>query len=133
MIQFGHTIAVLAIAFGVAVPTWALNAPTQAGLRFLSGGVGDGEIAEIKALAPNDSLQVLTADLAGQFIAGVHLTNKRDRSTILDTTLDSPYLLADLPAGTLLDALDTGRPPPFLEEIARATPPGYVLYRVVQP
>lgn len=100
MIRIRRTIAVLAIAFSVALPSWALDAQTQGGLRFLSGGVGDGEIAEIKALAPSYSLKVQTADLAGQFIAGVHLTIRRDRSTILDTTMDGPYLLADLPAGT---------------------------------
>lgn len=100
MIRIGRTIAVLAIAFGIAAPVWALDVQTQAGLRFLSGGVGDGEIAEIKSLASGYSLQVQTADLAGQFIAGVRLTIRRDRSTILDTTMDGPYLLADLPAGT---------------------------------
>lgn len=97
--SFKPMIAALSLAFGLALPASALEEQAQGNVRFVSGGVGETEIAEIKAMSPAYSLQVLTADRAGQFVSGVHVTILRGGASVLDTDLDGPYLLVKLPPG----------------------------------
>ncbi len=98
-VTFNRMVAALVLASSVALPVLALEEQAQGDVRFVSGGVGETEIAEIKAIGPAYSLQVLTADRAGQFVSGVHVTIKRGGTSVLDTDLDGPYLLVKLSPG----------------------------------
>jgi hypothetical protein len=94
----------LALALGVAAALPAL-ALTQGngdlGRPFVSGGVTSDEIAMINSQKSQFSLSILTvAQGSGAYLADVHVRITDDHSQqVLNTTMDGPYLLVDLPAG----------------------------------
>lgn len=89
-------VAVFAAMTGSAI---ALEERAQGDVMFVTGGVGDAEIAEIKSIAPRYPLQILTADKAGQFVAGAVVTIEQGGQRLFEATLDGPYLLAKLKPG----------------------------------
>jgi hypothetical protein len=99
-----HALKSLALAVGVAAALPAL-ALTQGngdlGQRFVSGGVTSDEVAMIKSEKSQFPLSILTvAQGTGAYLADVHvrITDAHSQQ-VLDTTMDGPYLLVDLPAG----------------------------------
>ena len=81
----------------------------DSGLVYLSGGVGDEEIAYFKALKDGYSLKLLIADKSGAFLsdATVAISNARGEKV---ATLSGvgPYLLAKLPAGKYTITISAG-------------------------
>jgi len=100
MMRVFRMLAATCLVTGFAMPVLALEERSEGDVRFITGGVGETEIAEIKAIASGYSLQVLTADRAGQFISGVHVTIQRGNKSILDIDLDGPFLLVKLAPGS---------------------------------
>ncbi|MBL8701226.1 MAG: carboxypeptidase regulatory-like domain-containing protein [Alphaproteobacteria bacterium] len=90
----------LLLAAGASDAALALDEKAQGDVLYVTGGVGDAEIAEIKAMAPRYPLQILTADRSGQYVAGAHVTLSRGGRDVFDATLDGPYLLAKLAPGS---------------------------------
>jgi len=86
----------------LALPAAALTrGTTQLGQAFVSGGITPDEIATIKDEGKQYSVAVLTvAKGTGAYLADVHVTivDKDDRA-VLDTMMDGPWLLVNLPAG----------------------------------
>ncbi len=73
---------------------------TNDGRRYLSGGIGTEEVDALRAQASNYSLQLVTAARSGAYLAGTQLRITGPGSAvILDTRIDAPWLLIDLPAG----------------------------------
>lgn len=74
---------------------------TDLGSPFVSGGVGLAEQDTLKAEGAGYALSVLTATRgAGSYLADVriHITDANSHA-VLDTLMDGPWLLVDLPAG----------------------------------
>ena len=99
----------LAAGLGFAVPALASNAnlPTamhEGKVTYLSGGIGESEIAAMKAAAPKYPLEVefIKKEATGPaaYLAADKLTI-RDHAgkTVLSTTSNGPFFLAKLPTG----------------------------------
>lgn len=78
---------------------------------FMSGGVSQDELANLRAQQPFFSVSVLTAAKgSGAHLAGVkvRITDATGK-TVLDTEMDGPYLLVDLlPGKYQLEAVNEG-------------------------
>lgn len=89
-------LALCAISAGAAIS----EGRTSAGHRYLTGGIGVEEVEALRAEAPRYSLQLITAARSGAYLAGTHVRLVGPgNEVILDTTIDGPWLLVDLPAG----------------------------------
>lgn len=88
--------------FAVVAPSGAtVRGTTDAGGRFVSGGIGVDEIAELQQERPRYALAILTAARgSGAFLADIHIriTDAHD-GVVLETVMDGPWLFVDLPAG----------------------------------
>jgi hypothetical protein len=83
-----------------AVADARLHPQTQGDITYISGGVGDSELAEFKAAAPNYNLQVTNSENNGEFVAGVYIEikNKNGRQ-LLQLRNAGPLFYAQLPPG----------------------------------
>ena len=78
---------------------------------FMSGGVSQDELADLRSQQPFFSLSVLTAARgSGAHLAGVHVRIvDGSGNQVLDTEMDGPYLLVDLlPGKYQLEAVNEG-------------------------
>ena len=93
-----------------AIPALPLDVQTSNGVTYINGGVGDEEVAELKAKAKEFNLQVLLNAPKGEFISGVTLNILDSTGAQLVSISDAgPYVYARLPAGTYtLEATDVG-------------------------
>jgi hypothetical protein len=77
-----------------------IEGKTNAGHRYLAGGIGAEEVDAMRAQAPGYSLHLITAAKSGAYVAGVHIRIVGPgNDVVLDTTIDAPWLLIALPAG----------------------------------
>jgi len=94
---------VLGLALAATLPAaWPLTrGTTDLGQAFVSGGITPDEIDALKDEKKQYSLAVLTvARGSGAYLSDVHVTivdAKQQR--VLDTVMDGPWLLVNLPAG----------------------------------
>ena len=93
-----------------AIPALPLDVLTSNGVTYINGGIGDEEIAELKAKSKEFNLQVLLSAPKGEFISGVTLNILDSTGAQLVSISDAgPYVYAKLPAGTYtLEATDVG-------------------------
>jgi hypothetical protein len=93
--------AALALA-AVLAPAGALvRGTTDSGLAFVSGGIGSEDMAALDQERGRYDLAILTAAKgSGAFLSDIHvrITDAHDVQ-VLDTVMDGPWLLVDLPAG----------------------------------
>lgn len=72
-------------------------------VTYVSGGIGKGEVAEMKRLAKNYPLEIVCVqkeDGVEGYIADVKLQISDTKGNlVLDVATDGPFLLADLPKG----------------------------------
>ncbi|MBU6261099.1 MAG: carboxypeptidase regulatory-like domain-containing protein [Burkholderiales bacterium] len=110
----------LIVAACAALPLAAPAAGTlppvhkQGGVSYLSGGIGDGQAAAIKAASPHWPLTLLFAVRTGRsadYLANVQVTvHDAQGRVVLETTADGPYLLAQLAPGAYqVDATVAGK------------------------
>ena len=81
------------------------------GIRYLSGGVGQAEVAAMREAAPDYDLGLVFATREGNYLANVRVTvsDRRGRE-ILTTVTDGPMVLVDLPPGSYrVEASANGR------------------------
>jgi len=72
---------------------------TDAGIAYVTGGVGDTEQRYIERHYGGYSFKLVNAG-NGAYVSNVRVTLENDRGeTILQTITEGPWLLADLPAG----------------------------------
>lgn len=68
--------------------------------RYVSGGVGADEQAEMERLRSQFNLRILTAQRrTGLFVADAEVRIIRGSEIVLETKMDGPLLLVQLPAG----------------------------------
>ncbi|HSD43843.1 MAG TPA: hypothetical protein VLD36_18490 [Burkholderiales bacterium] len=84
---------------GTAVAQIALQSMND--IRYVSGGIGEEERGEMLLMLPDYNLKlVAAAQGSGGFLAGVRLAALDARGvTLLETTLDGPWLMARFPPG----------------------------------
>ena len=91
----------LALAVAASFPAMALDRGTNGqGRSYVSGGVTPDEVAMINSEKGRYPLSILTAARTGAYLSDVRIQIIDDRSNVvLDTVMDGPWLLADLPPG----------------------------------
>jgi len=91
----------LALAWSLQPAAALVRGTTDLGVPFVSGGVGTEEVATLNDEKKRYALAVLTAAKgSGAFLADVRVRISDDQSKlVLDTVMDGPWLLVDLPAG----------------------------------
>lgn len=98
-------LAAPAVLLAAAIMLPASNAAvtegrTSDGRRFVAGGIGTEEVDRMRGEAPAYSLQLVTAAPGGAYLAGTHVRIVGPgNQVVLDTTIDAPWLLVDLPGG----------------------------------
>lgn len=72
------------------------------GIRYASGGVGESEREELRAMSDQFNLRVMSAmQSGGEYLADVQLKILNSHgATVLSATSKGPYFLAQLPAGS---------------------------------
>jgi hypothetical protein len=96
---------ILAVAAAASFPAIALVRGTNdQGREFVSGGVTPDEVATIAGEKSRYPLSILTAAQgSGAYLSDVHVRITDGRSQpVLDTVMDGPWLLVDLPPGRYL-------------------------------
>lgn len=97
--------AVLLLGSAIVLPlagTCAENVARTAGaVTYVSGGIGDASLDELKSTSKNYNLKLVFALYSGAFMDNVivAITDAGGRQ-VLDTTSEGPWLLAKLPAGS---------------------------------
>jgi len=92
----------VALALGLAGSAGAqLSLQSSDGIRYASGGIGEGERDELVLMLPDYNLKLVAAAKGtGAFLADVKLTALDARGTkVLETTLDGPWFVARFPPG----------------------------------
>jgi hypothetical protein len=74
---------------------------TDSGRNFVTGGIGSDEILAINQERARYPLAVLTAATgSGAYLSDVHIRiTDRQQAAVLETVMDGPWLLVDLPPG----------------------------------
>jgi len=86
---------------GGAIPALPLEAISQGGVTYITGGIGDEELAELKALEKNYNLHMLMTAPGGAFIGDVTVRVLDAQGKALLSVDDAgPYFYAKLAAGT---------------------------------
>ncbi|HSC78893.1 MAG TPA: carboxypeptidase-like regulatory domain-containing protein [Chitinolyticbacter sp.] len=86
------------LAMLLVLPAW--SADPQEPPRFVSGGVGEEELASLQAVKPQYNLQLMTTEKSGDYLAGVKVAIQDGKGqTVLDTVTTGPYLFVQLPDG----------------------------------
>lgn len=71
------------------------------GIRYVSGGVGQGEREELRALEDGFNLQLLFAARGGAFLSDVAVRIQDGSGrTVVDAVAEGPYFYVALPPGT---------------------------------
>lgn len=79
------------------------------GIVYISGGVGEEELAEINAARSGFNVRVLLAEKSGTYVTGVHVAvNEAGGTKVLEVESAGPYLLAKLPEGKYRIAVTYG-------------------------
>jgi hypothetical protein len=96
-----HIALLLALAWSLQPAAAMLRGTTDLGGPFVSGGVGTEEVATLSDEKKRYALAILTAAKgSGAFLADVRIRISDEQSKlVLDTVMDGPWLLVDLPAG----------------------------------
>jgi len=90
-------VAALAAAAAIAQP----RVRSQDGVSWVSGGITDDERGELVLMLPSHNLKLITAaERSGAYLtdAGIVIVDARG-AKVLDTRLEGPWFLAQLPAG----------------------------------
>lgn len=100
-------IPVLAISLALLCgPLFAQDAPLPTatdphGTPYISGGVGDAELQQVKAASKSFNLKLILAEKSGSFAADVAIAVfDRKGNTVLEVPAAGPLLLAKLAPGT---------------------------------
>ncbi len=90
-----------ALVFGSLSATAAVTeGSTVSGRPYVSGGIGQGEVEQLKQVAGKYSLQLIVSSLSGAYLADMHTRiASAAGEKVLDTQLNAPWLLVDLKPG----------------------------------
>ncbi|AOX99073.1 hypothetical protein [Jeongeupia sp. USM3] len=102
MTRVQSTFAIGLLTAVLAGPAWAEPLPvqTQGNVSYVSGGIGDEEMAALKSMQKSYNLHLLFVDRGGHYLSGTQVAVKNARGeTVLDAESDGPYFYASLPTG----------------------------------
>lgn len=86
---------------GDAIPALPLEIRTVGDIRYITGGVGDEEKAQLAMVENDFNMRMLIAGTGGAFISGAMVrVMDKDNRLVLSTDGVGPYLYAFMPAGT---------------------------------
>ncbi|MFO0388180.1 MAG: hypothetical protein ACK502_00460 [Alphaproteobacteria bacterium] len=86
---------------GDAIPALPLEIRTVGDIRYITGGVGDEEKAQLAMVENDFNMRLLITGNAGAFISGAMVrVMDKDNRLVLSTDGAGPYLYAFMPAGT---------------------------------
>lgn len=72
----------------------------QNGIEYVSGGIGEEQVAAMRQLASRYSLSVMVAARGGEYLSDVDVTiASATGKNVFSVRTDGPYLLVRLPAG----------------------------------
>lgn len=72
----------------------------QNGIEYLSGGIGEDQVAAMRQLASHYSLSIIVAAKGGEYLSDVDVSIVSAKGeNVLSVRTDGPYLLVRLPAG----------------------------------
>lgn len=121
----------LAAAFAALPALATVDGRTTQDRPFVSGGVSQDELADLRTKQPFFSLSLLTAAKG----SGAHLAGVRVRivdaagKPVLETEMDGPYLLVDLlPGRYQLEAVNEGETQKRTLTLREGNPQRVVLY-----
>jgi len=115
----------------IAFPAVAVNdGRTNQDRPFVSGGVTEAEIADLRTKQPFFSLSLLTAARSGAHLAGVRVRILDGQGTeVLETEMDGPFLLVDLlPGKYQLEAVNEGETQKRTISLREGNPQRLTLY-----
>jgi hypothetical protein len=98
----GLPLALMTTALYLSPPVYAepLQVQQQAGISFVTGGVGLGEREALTQQASQFNLKVVNTNPTGAYTADVQVSIVDSSGhEVLNTRLDGPWLMAKLPAG----------------------------------
>jgi hypothetical protein len=86
---------------GPVVVAMPLEVQTFPSGRFVTGGVGADEQAQMEQLRPQFNLRILTArKKSGEFLADARVSVSRGSETVFQALMTGPLMLVQLPAGS---------------------------------
>jgi hypothetical protein len=99
-----YALAAVIVAAGCAAPvlaeTMPLRAHHQGGIAYITGGVGDEELAAFRASARDYDLQITNSEKDGEFTAGTSLVvQAKGGQDVLVLRSTGPLVYAQLPPG----------------------------------
>ena len=98
----GLSLALIGTALYLSAPVYAepLQVQQQAGISFVTGGVGLGEREALTQQASQYNLKVVNTNPTGAYTADVRVSVVDSSGhEVLNTQLDGPWLMAKLPPG----------------------------------
>ncbi|MBM3115506.1 hypothetical protein [Jeongeupia naejangsanensis] len=99
-VQGAFSIGFLAVLLAGSVWAEALPVQTQGNVSYVSGGVGDEEVAALRAVQGSYNLHLLFVGSNGHYLSGTRVVVKNAKSeAVLDAESTGPYFYAKLPAG----------------------------------
>lgn len=78
----------------------AIKQQEMNGIRYVTGGIGLDERNALKGMEKEYNLKLVFAAVSGQYLSEIGIVIKNTNgNTLLNTTSDGPWFLADLPSG----------------------------------
>ena len=101
IIALMYVLPLVAGSVGAAESIEPLVPQSTEGIHYLSGGVGDEELAQIEAAKSSYNVKILLAERVGSYVSGVHLTlSSLLGEKLVDIPSAGPFVLLQVPAGT---------------------------------
>ncbi|MBN3503193.1 carboxypeptidase regulatory-like domain-containing protein [Burkholderia cenocepacia] len=69
------------------------------GVAYITGGIGQDEVAAFRDVASRYNLRITFASNAGQYLADIDVTLSSGKSKLLDVHTSGPFLFARVPPG----------------------------------
>lgn len=83
-----------------AAPALALEAMEAGGIRYMSGGIGEEELEELKAMEGQFNLKIVMAMKNGEYVSDEPVVIRdAGGATVLEAVSDGPLFYAKLPPG----------------------------------
>ena len=93
---FGGALLVASLTASAAI----VEGQTVNGRRYVSGGIGQGEVEQLKQMSDKFSLQLIVSSRSGAYLADLQVSiTGVNNQKVLDAPLDAPWLLVDLAPG----------------------------------
>lgn len=92
----GGALLVVSLTASAAV----VEGQTMNGRRYVSGGIGQDEVEQIKQMSDKFTLQLIVSSRSGAYLANMQVSiTGANSQKVLDAPLDAPWLLVDLAPG----------------------------------